>query len=194
MSNKFQTETIAKILRTLKDMGKDVLGSVNYTPTLARGLDYYTGMIFETVCEGSTGSLCSGGRWDKMIGAFTGTEMPAVGFGLGFDRTIEVLDQKGLFPDFVTSTKVLVTIFSKELELKSLEAVSSLRKNGINAEITLGNDIKMEKQLKYADQKGIDYVVIIGPKEAEIASATVKNMKTTDQETVKIENLQDAIR
>lgn len=187
LQNKPMTENLQMIIEALKWMGKDIF-KVKYEPTLARGLDYYTGMIFETVMDGSTGSLCSGGRWDKMIGLFTGLDYPAVGFGLGFDRTVETLEEKGLLPESVI-TKVLVTIFSMELGQQAIDAAKMLRDKGINTELYLDADVKIDKQLKYADQKGIPFVVIIGPKEAEENSATVKNMKTGEQKTVPLEQL-----
>ncbi|HVZ66712.1 MAG TPA: histidine--tRNA ligase [Patescibacteria group bacterium] len=192
LQNTFLTARIHKILADLKAMGKDV-GRVNYIPTLARGLDYYTGMIFETVAEGSTGSICSGGRWDEMIGVFTGKRYPAVGFGLGFDRTVEVLERKNLIPDLTAKTQVLVTIFSSDLLQKSLETVASIREAGIEAEIYLDEGAKMEKQIKYANTKQIPYVVIVGPKEVEDKTITVKNLATGEQKTVSLENLPQII-
>lgn len=192
LKNKFLTKPLQDILADLKTMGKDV-GKVNYSPTLARGLDYYTGMIFETVAESSSGSICSGGRWDEMIGNFTNESLPAVGFGLGFDRTLEVLEEKKLIPQDINKRSVLVTVFSSELSNRSLELVSILRKDGIPAEIYLGDNYKMNKQLKYADQKGIGYVAIIGPKEAEKDAATIKNLTTGDQTLVSLENVSSQI-
>ncbi|HVT01139.1 MAG TPA: histidine--tRNA ligase [Patescibacteria group bacterium] len=192
LQNTFLTARIHKILADLKAMGKDV-GRVNYIPTLARGLDYYTGMIFETVAEGSTGSICSGGRWDEMIGVFTGKSYPAVGFGLGFDRTVEVLERNNLIPELKPTTQVLVTIFSPDLAQKSLETVASIREAGIEAEIYLDETAKMEKQLKYADNKGIPYVVIVGPKEIADKAVTIKNLATTEQKVVTLENLPQII-
>lgn len=193
LQNKPITQNLQNIIDTLRWMGKDV-SKVKYEPTLARGLDYYTGMIFETVVEGSPGSLCSGGRWDKMIGQFTGQDSPAVGFGLGFDRTVEVLAEKGLLPDTSSAAKVLVTIFSMDFGQRSIDAAKLLRESGINTELYLEADAKIDKQLKYADQKGIPYAVIIGPKEAEENSATVKNMKTGEQKTIPLKRLPEVFK
>lgn len=193
LQNKPLTENLQQILNILKQMGADT-SKIKYEPTLARGLDYYTGLIFETVAEGSTGSICSGGRWDNMIGQFTGTDMPAVGFGLGFDRTIEVLQSQNLLPNISSSAKVLVTIFNPELVFKSLEVSSHLRSNNINTETWLNPESKLEKQFKYADQKGIPYVVIIGPDEAKNGTVTLKNLTTKQQETLKIAELTAKIK
>jgi len=178
-----RTEKIKKVLLTLKQMGAD-MNSIAYEPTLARGLDYYTGIIFETVAQGSSGSLCSGGRFDKLIGLFSGNDIPAVGFGLGFDRTIEVLEEQNLLPENNISSKVLVTIFNNDLKEKSLEVYKKLRDENISCEIYLDESAPLPKQLKYADKKGIPYVLIIGPKEVKENKVTIKNLKTGKQKTI----------
>ncbi len=180
------SENLKQIVELLEKLGADT-NKVKYEPTLARGLDYYTGMIFETVAEGSTGSICSGGRWDKMIGSFSGTDYPAVGFGLGFDRTVEVLESQGLLPNLKSSAKVLVTVFSPALANNSLEVLEALRSKKINSEIWLDPETRLEKQLKYADQKGIPYVVIIGPEEAENGAATLKDLSNKTQQTATLD-------
>lgn len=182
LQDKPQTEAITQILTSLKQMDVD-MSKIQYEPTLARGLDYYTGIIFETIAQGSSGSICSGGRYDKLVGMFSGRDFPAVGFGLGFDRTIEVLEEQNKIPNLSSATKVLVTIFPG-LKEKSLQITSLLREKGINTEIYLEENAKMDKQLKYADKKQIPYVVIIGPDEASKNMVTLKNMKTRDQKTV----------
>ena len=180
------TKNLQQILVLLVKMGADA-SKVKYEPTLARGLDYYTGMIFETIAEGSTGSICSGGRWDKMIGAFTGQNLPAVGFGLGFDRTIEVLKEKNLLPENSASAQVLVTVFSPELLGKSMEVTLRLRSGNIPTEIWLDPESKLDKQLKYADQKKIPYAIIIGPDEAKSGKVTLKNLSEKTQETITLD-------
>lgn len=188
LQNKPMTENLKRILGILEEMGEDV-SKIKYEPTLARGLDYYTGMIFETVSRDSTGSICSGGRWDKMIGQFIGQDLPAVGFGLGFDRTVEVLEEKGLLSTVQSSAKVLVTIFSRELLIQSAKAASLLRKNGISTELYPDEETRLDKQLKYADKKSIPYIVVIGQEEAQKNMATLKNMQTGEQETLSLEQL-----
>lgn len=175
------TQNLQQILDLLKQMRAD-LSKIKYEPTLARGLDYYTGMIFETLTQGSTGSICSGGRWDQMIGNFTGTDQSAVGFGLGFDRTVEVLQNQNLLPVTKSSTQVLVTVFNNELLSKSIDVADRLRLRGINTQLWLSPENKLDKQLKYADLKGIPYVVIIGPEEANKGMVTLKNLADQTQE------------
>ena len=188
--DKKPTERLTEILDALEKMGIDKQYFV-FSPTLARGLDYYTGLIFEVEIEGySVGSVCGGGRYDNLIGMFAGNQIPAVGYAVGFDRTIEAMDELDLFPDDIkqSATKVLITVFNKELEQKSLELSSQFRENNISAELYL-TEAKMEKQLKYADTKGIPYVIILGPEEVEKNVVTLKNLKNRTQEQLPLEEV-----
>ncbi len=157
-----------------------------FDPILSRGLDYYTGSIFETaVTEPKIGSITGGGRYDNLIGQFNGQPTPAVGTTMGLDRTVDVIQELNLWPDLPKcSTQVLITVFSPELLDKSLEVDSLLYKNKINAEIYLDPTVRLDKQLKYADQKGIPYVLIIGPEEAGKNLVTIKNLAQKSQQTV----------
>lgn len=176
------------VLGIAQEMG--VADQVYFDPTLARGLDYYTGMIFEIEIDGySAGSVCGGGRYDNLIGMFANKQIPSVGGAFGFDRLMEAMDELKLFPDNLQTTKVLVTVFSKELKEKSLTYSLMLRSSGLSAELYLDENTKLEKQLKYADQKGIPYAIIIGPDEAKNNTVTLKNMKTKEQETISLEKL-----
>lgn len=181
LQNKPQTNTIKEILDVLGQMGAN-LDKVTYEPTLARGLDYYTGAIFEVVAEASSGSLCSGGRYDKLIGKFSGNDIPAVGFGLGFDRTLEVLEEKNLLPQANLSVKALVTISGNKD--KSLEAYKKLKEENISCEIYLNDEDKLEKQLKYADRKNIPYSIIV-----EGNNIALKDMVKREQENLSTEEI-----
>ena len=119
--------------------------------------------------------------------------MPAVGFGLGFDRTIECLLENNLLPSQESPSKVLVTIFNKDLKDKSLEIYLKLRNSNVNCEIYLDENAPFPKQLKYADKKGIPYVLIIGPNEAKENKVTVKNLKTCGQKQISLEEIKDSI-
>lgn len=185
------TERTREIMQIAQKLGVPE-NALEFSPTLARGLDYYTGMIFETeIPEYTVGSVAGGGRYDKLIGMFAGRDIPATGVALGFDRTIDAMDQLGLFPAEVTqaTAKVLVTVFNKDLETKSVEMGQQLRENNVNTELWLDGNAKMEKQLKYADAKQIPYVVIIGPEEAEKGLVTLKNLKTREQQQLPLEEL-----
>ncbi len=157
--------------------------TIVFNATLARGLDYYTGLIFEAVADGYAGSLGGGGRYDKLIGSFTGKDVTAVGFAIGFDRTLEVAESLGLLSQQATTTKVLVAYKNdgKEIFAAALNLVASLRESDINAELFLNPQSDLEKQIKYADKKGIPYVIVIGPDEAANNVVTLKNMVTREQ-------------
>jgi len=187
-----ETERLKEIFLLLQQYGLKNDKDFVFSPTLARGLDYYTGIIFEVEIEGYTaGSVCGGGRYDKLIGMFSKQDIPAVGFSFGFDRLIEAMDELNLFPTNILSstTKVLVTVFNKNLLEKSISCSTSLRSAGVQTEIYLDENAKMEKQLKYADKKGIPYAIIIGPNEASKNMVTIRNMKTREQKKVSEEKI-----
>jgi histidyl-tRNA synthetase len=167
--------------------------SLKFTPTLARGLDYYTGMIFEVVLpEYSAGSCGGGGRYDNLIEQLGGVNIPAVGIAYGFDRTVEAADQLGLIPS-ESGTQVLVSIFDENGEKTSLETATQLRAAGIKTELYPGID-DLRKQFKKADQAKIPYVVIIGEEELKQNKVTLKNMQTGDQEMVSIQQVIDKLQ
>lgn len=188
------TENLQKIFALLNKLGINEK-QYEFSPTLARGLDYYTGVIFEMEIEGySGGSVAGGGRYDNLIGMFSGKSTPAVGFSFGFDRLIEAMDELKLFPDDLASTKAMVTIFTQDLLDKSLELANFLRTNNINTELWLDPETKLDKQLKYADQKGIPYVLILGPDEVKQNLVVVKDLRTGKQEQIPQEELLDKLR
>lgn len=188
-------DNLREILALLPKLG---VSEDNYVfdPSLARGLDYYTGVIYEAVVtEPKIGSIIGGGRYDKLIGTFTSQDVPAVGTSMGLDRIVDVITELKLWPESkMATTKALVTIFSPQLLDESLKLESLLKKQDISVEIYLDPNAKLEKQLKYADQKGIPYVVIIGPDEAEKGLVTVKNLQSKTQVTVPAENIVDEIK
>jgi histidyl-tRNA synthetase len=187
-------ESIEKIRNIAKSMGVNT-DNIVFEPTLARGLDYYTGMILEVEINGyEAGSIAGGGRYDNLIGLFATQSIPAVGLAFGFDRTVEAMETLNLFPADLSTTKILVTVFSPELATTSVELVTDLRSKNINAEVYLDIHVKMEKQLKYADKKGIPYVVIIGPDEKAQNKVTLKNLGERTQKTISVESLASEIR
>lgn len=184
------TSRLSEIFSLLKQLGASD-SQYEFSPTLARGMNYYTGTIFEIEIEGySAGSVCGGGRYDNLIGMFGNKQIPAVGCAFGFDRLVEAMEELSLFPADLTTTKVLVTVFpnSEELKNKSMEISQMLREKNINIEIYL-DDAKLEKQLKYADQKTIPYCVVIGPDEAKNNTVALRNMQTRKQEIISQKDL-----
>lgn len=164
--------------------------ALEFEPTLARGLDYYTSLIFEVVSSDyKAGSLCGGGRYDQLIGMFSKSDFSAVGCAFGFDRTVEAMNELNLFPSNLSTTDILVTVFSPDLLDSSIKVINLLRKNDLNSEIFLDSTTKIDKQIKYADKKNIPYVIIIGPDEVQENKATIKNLLNGTQVTTDIDNL-----
>jgi len=165
--------------------------AIEFTPNLARGLDYYTGMIFEVILpEYPLGSFGGGGRYDNLINKLSGYNIPAVGIAFGFDRMVEAADELNLIPKENTGAKVLVTIF--EDPQPALAAAAVLRQKNINAEVFPAQD-KIDKQLKYANRKGVNFVLMIGPDEAAKNMVTLKNMQTGKQETITLDQATDVL-
>lgn len=165
--------------------------NLEFDPVLSRGLDYYTGPIFESVVEKPRiGSITGGGRYDQLLKTLGGPDLPATGTTIGLDRVCDVIEELNLWPEISqTSTKVLVTVFSPKLLAQSIEVAKMLREKGINTELYPDEAAKLDKQLKYADKKGIPFVIIIGPEEAESNSVTIKNLKTKEQFNVSRDKL-----
>ena len=188
IKNKKPTETILKLFSLLKTYNLKEEEDFVFKPTLARGLDYYTGIIFEAVDDSyKGGSLGGGGRYDNLIGIFLENSIPACGFAFGFDRLLEAGNELNLFPKKSTSTKVLVTIFSKDFIEKSIKVAAFLREKNINTELFLNPEKKLDKQLKYADKKGIPYVLILGEEEVKKNVVKLKDLKTGSQKEFSLE-------
>lgn len=162
-----------------------------FDPTLARGLDYYTGAIFEVkALEGDMpGSICGGGRYDDLTGIFGLKDMSGVGISFGADRIYDVLMETGKFPEGVaTGTQVLFANFGEREALHALSLLRQVRQAGIAAEL-YPDTAKMAKQFKYADAKGIPYVAILGESEMKQGIITIKDMKSGEQRAVKADEL-----
>ena len=163
---------------------------------MVRGLDYYTGPIFETVVqEPGIGSISGGGRYDELIGMFTDRSYPATGTSFGIERVIDVMDELGMFPPEVTTTiaRVMVTIFDQALVGASLQASYELRKAGLNTELYFEND-PLGDQIRYALKKGVPYVVIIGPDELAESRVTIRNLPLNEQRTVERQMMATTIK
>jgi len=160
--------------------------NITFVPSLARGLSYYTGPIYESVVEiPKIGSITGGGRYDKLLSDLGGPDLPATGTSFGLDRLVDVINELSLWKNIKkTKTSVLVTVFSEKLIDSSIEIVNLLRKSGIPAELYPDANTKLDKQLKYADKKDIDWVVIIGPDEVLKKSVVLKNLKSKTQEVI----------
>ena len=158
--------------------------------TLARGLNYYTGAIFEVKAKDvEIGSICGGGRYDDLTGVFGLKDVSGVGVSFGADRIYDVMEQLSIFPtEIVSSTKVMFVNFGEKEEMYCLPLLQKLRENGVNAEI-FPEPAKMKKQMSYANNKNIPFVVLVGENEMSQGFLTVKNMISGEQSEIKFEEL-----
>ncbi len=164
---------------------------LEFDPTLARGLDYYTGAIFEVKARVGTlqSSICGGGRYDDLTGIFGLKNMSGVGISFGADRIYDVLLETNKFPaELGGSTKLLFANFGEAEAMHCLKLLRQVREAGIAAEL-YPDQVKMAKQFKYADDKGIPYVAIIGENELKQGIVTVKDMRTGEQKAIKQDEL-----
>ncbi len=153
---------------------------------LARGLDYYTGPIFETIIEEPRiGSITGGGRYDNLIGMFSGEHIPATGTTIGIERIFDVIRELHLFDDATeTPVKVMVAVFSEETRSESLKIAAELRGAGIPTDVYFDTKKKLGKQFAYADRRKIPFVVVAGPDEIDRGEVTLKNLTTGEQQTI----------
>lgn len=158
--------------------------------TLARGLNYYTGCIFEVKTnEVAMGSIGGGGRYDDLTGMFGLKNLTGVGVSFGADRIYDVLEELDLFPSTaVVSSKVLIINFDKDLENYSIPLLKSLREEGIAVEL-YPTAAKLKKQMSYADAKQIPFVLLVGEEEVKTGVLTLKNMESGEQEKVELADL-----
>jgi histidyl-tRNA synthetase len=158
--------------------------------TLARGLNYYTGAIFEVKTnEVAMGSIGGGGRYDDLTGMFGLNGLTGVGISFGADRIYDVMEELSLFPaSSAQSTQLLICCFDKEGEKFALPILQELRRQDINAELYPAGS-KLKKQLEYANNKNIPYTIIIGSDEIESGLLTIKNMETGVQEKRTVEDI-----
>lgn len=165
-------------------------GIVELDITLARGLNYYTGAIFEVKTnEVAMGSIGGGGRYDDLTGMFGLKGLTGAGISFGADRIYDVLEELKLFPENqIEGTRVLITNFDNESETYALPLLFKLRTAGIAAELYPAS-AKLKKQMSYADSKNIPYVVLIGSEEMSSDKLTLKNMQSGNQEALSIEEI-----
>lgn len=183
-----ESEEISSIMNILEKM--NLSDYVTFDPQIIRGLDYYTGVVFEARDKDKEGrAILGGGHYGNLVGDVGGEILPGVGFAMGDVMLRLILEKYNCLPEkIVGSAEVLVTIFDETLMNDSLEIATLLR----NAEIPtiMVNEIqKLPKQFKYADRMGASIVLVIGPEEKTNKQVTVKNLKTRQQENVEVKNL-----
>lgn len=181
---------IEEIKTVLELSGITQNSSLSIDFTLARGLNYYTGIIFEVKAKNvQMGSIGGGGRYDDLTGLFGVPNIPGVGISFGVDRIYDVMEELKLFPAGVhTGTKVLFFNLGDAESKKAFELMQQLRSKGISSELYHEN-VKFDKQFKYAEKKQIPFVVIIGTKELETNTCNVKDLQAGVQQTISFEEL-----
>ena len=158
--------------------------------TIARGLDYYTGTVYETFLNEyrELGSVCSGGRYDNLAEYYTDKKLPGVGISIGLTRLFYKLNELNALKEEQNSIAKVLVVSMVEDNSKALEVATALRSQNINAEVYLENK-KIKAKFKYADRLAIPYVIVIGEDEIANNTVTLKNMQTGEQETLKIEEV-----
>lgn len=183
-------EEVSTLLKRAEDFDADKHCEFDFT--LARGLDYYTGTIFEVMAtEWAVGSICGGGRYDDLTGIFGLKDVSGVGVSFGADRIYDVLTATGKFPSFSdASTQVLFLNFGEDEVSYLIPLIKEIRQRNITAEI-YPDAVKIKKQMQYANQKNIPFVVLAGDEEIGKKTVTLKNMTTGEQQQV---SFQEAVR
>jgi histidyl-tRNA synthetase len=154
--------------------------AVNFS--IARGLDYYTGTVYETTLDDypQIGSICSGGRYDNLAGHYSKSKLPGVGISIGATRLFYQLREAGILKAADSSVQVLVALMDDARLGESLHIAAELRQAGLNTEVQLEAK-KLAKQFQYADRAGIRFVVLVGEDEAARGVATVKDLASATQ-------------
>jgi histidyl-tRNA synthetase len=188
-------ESIASIISMLS--AYKLSGNVEFDPSIARGLDYYTGTVFEIFLTDKPefGSICSGGRYDNLVDQFStqGVAMPAVGGSIGVDRLLQALTELELLSP-VKRIKALILNQNEALKKNYVQLAADLRAAEINVELYYSSAAKLDKQFKYAESKNIPYAIIMG--ESEVASGTVqlKDLAKRDQIEIKLSDLEEKLK
>jgi histidyl-tRNA synthetase len=169
---------------------------IKIDPSLARGLSYYTGAIMEIAVPDLAGSLGGGGRYDNLVGMFSGRDIPACGFSLGLERIIVVMTEREMFPPDLASAAadVLVTVWDEESAAGALRLARELRAAGLRADVYPERGDKLGKQLKYASAAGVPFVAVAGPDESARGEVALKDMRAGGQRTLGREHLAAAVR
>jgi len=186
-------EELQFICETVEKLGLQT-AIIDLDVTLARGLNYYTGAIFEvTAPQVAMGSIGGGGRYDDLTGIFGLKNMSGVGISFGLDRIYLVLEELGLFPETVTATtKALFINYGNTESLYAMEAITKLRRSGIKVEL-YPDKAKLDKQFKHADKRGIPFAVIAGESEMKQKVFGLKNLQTGEQVKLDFEGLKEAL-
>jgi len=184
-------EELEFVITNALELGIDSKSLV-FDITLARGLDYYTGAIFEVKANDvAMGSIGGGGRYDNLTEVFGVKDVPGIGISFGLDRIYLVMEELNIFPaDSDVKVKYLFANYGESESIQALKLISKLRQNNISAEL-YPEASKLKKQFTYAEKKGIENLVFLGEQEIKDGNVTVKNLVTGEQQTLKIEEFLD---
>jgi histidyl-tRNA synthetase len=183
-------DNLWKILELVKDSGAQL--NLNVEAGFARGLEYYTGIIFESYIPGLDIALGGGGRYDKLIQLFGGAPIPAVGVAQGIDRIVLALTKQNVSQKTAKDRSVVIISVKDESMAKALELASILRNSGLSVEVAvMGRSIK--RAMVDANRRDVAYAVIVGPKELAEKKVVLKNMNKGEQRTVSISSLTEEI-
>jgi histidyl-tRNA synthetase len=177
---------LQELTQLLELTGKTAAGPwLVIDPTLARGLSYYTGAVFEVMVPDLAGSLAGGGRYDDLIGMFLGEPVPACGISLGLERILVVMSERNMFPPSLVGTHadVMVTIWNANKTTDALQLAGELRAEGLRVDVYPDAD-KLGKQFKYASGRGVRYVTVVGDDEAARGEVAIKNLASGEQVSI----------
>lgn len=188
---------------TCLDSMRELLRAVNsqrydgqriiFDPTLIRGMGYYTGPIFEFSTHDFPGSIAGGGRYDGLIGMFSGRDVPAVGGSLGLERILVIMEERGAFTDIKSSLDVLFVRLDDKALSDVVQTAAGLRAEGFSVSV-YPESTKLGKQFKYAESVGARYVAIMGSRELEAGVVEIKDLETGLQEAVPVEQLASFVK
>jgi histidyl-tRNA synthetase len=169
---------------TLVNAVPDQQGTVTIDASIARGLDYYTGIVLETTLdEGKKiGSICSGGRYDNLADLYTKQELPGIGASLGLDRLLDAMEDLGMLAETSTPAQVFIPYFDAAHLNDYFRLAAELRSAGLNVEV-YPEPAKLGKQLQYADRKKFRVALIAGEREFAAGECQIKNLATTESQT-----------
>ncbi|MBU1243964.1 histidine--tRNA ligase [Myxococcota bacterium] len=168
-------------------------GRIVWNPLLARGLDYYTGLIYELRIPPWPSSFGGGGRYDNLIGMFSARPVPAVGFSFGLERVLDILEERGLFPEFEGHARAVVGVLDPAVITWALDAVSGLRAQGLSVDL-FPEITAVGKVMKWVDRKKVKYVLLMGSNEMESGTVSWKNLQTGDGGSVPLAEISSILR
>lgn len=181
-------EELGKIIEFIKNIGYDK--NIIIDLSLVRGLDYYTGPVFEVAVSGGKWSLAGGGRYDNMIKQLGGQDTPATGIGIGFERIVEVMKEERMFKLPNSNTKIFIAPVNDKVREQAYDLCLKLRNKGISADADLMGR-KLSKQLDYISSRKITFVALVGEEELKKESVKLKNMINGDEKVIKIKDIEN---